>query len=43
MTEPAVCGATHQMIDNGSPCIYLTGHLDANVPHTTTNGLWWFE
>lgn len=36
------CTATHDCIDNGAQCIYLDGHLDAEIPHTTANGFWWF-
>lgn len=36
------CTATHQAIDNGAECIYLDGHLDADIPHTTANGFWWW-
>jgi hypothetical protein len=40
---PEMCGATHQAIDNGAPCRYLAGHLDADIPHTTANGFWWHD
>lgn len=39
--DARMCGATHAAIDNGAPCKYLAGHLDAGIPHTTTNGFWW--
>jgi hypothetical protein len=45
MTEndAPLCGATHPGIDNGAPCRYLAGHLDADIPHTTANGFWWAD
>lgn len=39
--DPEMCGASHPNLDNGAPCIYLAGHLDADIPHTTRNGIWW--
>ena len=36
------CLEVNEAIDRGNPCIYLEGHLDAGVPHTTENGFWWF-
>ncbi len=42
VVEGAVCGVSLPLIDNGAPCKFLAGHLDAKIPHTTKNGLWWF-
>ena len=41
--DAGACGATHDGIDNGAPCKYLAGHLDAGIPHTTANGFWWAD
>lgn len=41
--DAGMCGAANQSIDNGAPCKYLAGHLDAGIPHTTANGFWWAD
>ncbi len=42
MTEPVMCNAFNDHIDNGAPCIYLKGHEAADMPHVTANGFWWY-
>ncbi|WP_166789313.1 MULTISPECIES: hypothetical protein [unclassified Cryobacterium] len=43
MSIPATaqCEASHPAIDGGAQCRYLEGHEEANLPHTTPNGIWW--
>lgn len=42
MSDEEMCNSTHEMIDGGSPCIYLKGHASVGIPHVTKNGLYWF-
>lgn len=37
------CTATHPLLDRGAPCRWLAGHEADGIPHTTANGISWYD
>lgn len=37
------CPVSHPLLDNGAQCRWGVGHQKDGIPHTTPNGVWWFD